>query len=88
MDFDEAVVGGEGFSLHVETIAAKGKIAGGELAGIVGREGAMELDGIAREFDGGFEREAVRAGDFEAEFSGVALRQERESEKEKAEVEP
>ena len=79
---------GEGFALDLETIEAERKIAGDELAGVVGGERAVELEGVAGEFDGGFDGEAVGAGDFEAEFSGVALRQERESEKEKAEVEP
>ena len=73
--------------MSLETVVAEGKIAGGELAGIVGGESAMELNGVAGEFDGGFEGEAVGAGDLEAEFSGVALRQERESEEKNAEVE-
>jgi hypothetical protein len=47
----------------------------------------MELQGFTGEIDGSFEREGVRPGDFEAEFSGVALRQERESEKKDGEVE-
>ena len=91
MDFYQAVVGGKRFTLDLEAIASEGKIAEGEFAGLVGVEGTVKLEGVAGEFDGGFEREAVRAGDFEAELSGVALRfarkGERESEKENAEVE-
>jgi hypothetical protein len=45
------------------------------------------LVALAEQFDGGLERQAVGAGDFKAKFSGVALRQQRKSEKEKAEVE-
>jgi len=91
MDFDEAVVRGKRFTLDLETVAAEGKIAGGELAGIVGGEGAVELDGVAGKLDGSFEGDGVGAGDLEAEFSGIALRfagkGERKSEKENAEVE-
>ena len=47
----------------------------------------MEAEGVAGEFDGCLEGKAVRAGDFEAQLSSVALRQERKSEKEYAEVE-
>jgi hypothetical protein len=71
----------------LKAIEAERKIAHGELARIVGGERAMELQGVAGEFDGGFERKSVRAGDFEPELTGVALRRERESEEEKDEVE-
>ena len=47
----------------------------------------MELEGIAGEFDGCVEGKAVRARYFEAQLSSVALRKERKSEKENAEVE-
>ena len=80
MDFDDAIVAGEGFAANLETIAPEHEIAGDEVAGVVGGEGTVKLDGIAGKFDGGFERKTVGAGDFEAELSGVALRQERESE--------
>ena len=73
--------------MNLETIAAERKIAGDELAGIVGGEEPMELDGVAGKFDGGLDRKAVGPGDLEAKFSGVALRQEWESEEENAEVE-
>jgi hypothetical protein len=55
-------------------ISAKRKTAGDELAGVVGRKIAVKLEGVIREFDGGFEGKAVRAGHSEAQFSGVALR--------------
>ena len=73
MDFNDAVVGGEGFAIDLEAVASEGKIAGGELAGIIGGEGAVELERVAGEIDGGFEGEIVGAGDFEVELSGVAL---------------
>lgn len=92
MNFDQAVVRGEGFALDLEAVASEGEIAGGELAGVVGGERAVELEGVTGEIGGGFEGETVGAGDFEAELSGVALgvsrkREERKSEKEDAEVE-
>jgi hypothetical protein len=46
----------------------------------------VKLEGVAGEFDRGFDGEAIGASNFEAEFSRVALRQERESEKDNAEV--
>ncbi len=73
--------------LHLEAITTEKEIAGEDKAGIVGGEGAVELDGIACEFSRGFDGEAVRVGDFEAEFSGIALRQERESDEEEGELE-
>jgi hypothetical protein len=48
------------------------------------------LVALAEKFDGSLDWQAVRAGDFQAKFSGVALRVdakgERQNEKEKAEV--
>jgi hypothetical protein len=82
MNLDEAIVWREGFFLNLKAVWGEGKIADGQGAGIVGRKGAMELEGVAGKLDGGFERKAVGSGDVEAEFSGVALRQERESEEE------
>ena len=79
MDFDDAIVAGEGFAANLETIAPEREIAGDEVAGVVGGENSVKLYGVAGKFDGGSERKAVRAGDFEAELSGIALRQERES---------
>jgi hypothetical protein len=87
MDFYEAVVGGKRFLLHAEAVAAERKIASRDFAGIVGGEGAIELERVAGKFDGGFEREAVRAGDFEAEFPGVALGDERKGQERKNEEE-
>jgi hypothetical protein len=46
-----------------------------------------KLVALADEFDRGFEREAVGVGDFEAELSRVALREERKSKEENSEVE-
>jgi hypothetical protein len=37
----------------------------------------VELRGFAGKFDGPFDTEAIKVGDFEAELSTVALRQER-----------
>lgn len=66
----------------METVATEGEIAGDELAGIVSGEGTVELDGVTGEFGGGFQGEAVGAGDFEAELSRVALRADRKGEEE------
>ena len=73
MDIDEAVVGGKGFTLDLEAVTAERKIANDELAGVVGGEGAVELETVAGEFDAGLERKIVGAGDFQAEFSGIGL---------------
>ena len=69
-NFDEAFVGGKTFVQHFEAIKAEGEIAGSDEADIVGRESAMKLDGVTGEFCGRFKSEAIRVGDFEAEFSG------------------
>ena len=87
MNFDDAIVAGEGFAANLETIAPEHEIAGDQVAGVVGREGTVKLDGVAGKFDGGLERKTVGAGDFEAKLSGVALRQQRESKQEDGEVE-
>ena len=92
MDFDEAVVCGERLTLDPEAIASEEQVAGDELAGLVRRERAVELEGITGEFDGSFQWQAVGTDDLEAEFSGVALGvdrngQERESDEQEAEVE-
>jgi hypothetical protein len=88
---NDGVVGREGFAMDLESVASERKIAGGELAGIVGGEGAVELEGVTGEIDGGFEGETIGAGDFEAKLSGVALgvdgNGERENEEQDAEVE-
>jgi len=73
IDFDDAVVRGEAFAVNLKAIASEEEITDGELAGIVGGEGAVELKGVAGEVGGGFDREAVRPDDVQAEFSGVAL---------------
>lgn len=88
MDFDEAVVGSKTRVLHPQLVAGKGKVPGGELASIVCAEEAVELDGVTGEFDRGFDRTAIRAGDFEAQLASVALRQKRKSDEEDAEMEP
>ena len=86
-DFDETVVGSEALILNFEAVEAEGKIAGDREAGVVGGEGAMELQGVTGEIDGSFDGLPVGTGDFEAEFSGVALSQERKSEEKKSDVE-
>lgn len=92
VDFDEAVVEGEILLVNLEAIDAERKIAGDGESRVVGGEGAMELESVTGEIDGSLDGLAVRAGDFQAEFSGVALRaaaksQEREREEENGEVE-
>ncbi|HWY22793.1 MAG TPA: hypothetical protein VNX26_16315 [Candidatus Acidoferrum sp.] len=92
MDFDEAIVRGEGFAMDLEAVASEEQVARDELAGVVSGERAVELEGVAGEIDRGFDREAVGADNFEAKFSGIALgvdnkSQERESEEQDAEVE-
>jgi hypothetical protein len=87
MDFDKAVVRREGFPLDTQTVTGERKIAGDKLAGLLGGKSAVELEGVAGEFDGGFQRKTVRTGDFEAKLSGVALREERKSKQEDGEVE-
>lgn len=87
MDIEETVVRGKRFALDLEPVASERKIASGELAGAVGGERTVEAEGVAGEFDGCLEGKAVRAGDFEAHLSSVALRKKRKSEKEHAEVE-
>jgi hypothetical protein len=47
----------------------------------------VELDGITGKFHSGFEREAAGTDHLEVKLSGVALREERESEEKNAEVE-
>jgi hypothetical protein len=73
--------------LDLDLVDAVGQALGIEVALIVGSEGVAILVALADEFDRGFEREAVGVGDFEAEFSGVALREERKSKEEDSEVE-
>ena len=73
--------------MNVEAVASERKVAGGELAGVVGGERAVELESVTGEFDGGFERKGVWTEDFEAEFSGVALGGDGGSEEQKSEDE-
>ena len=80
MNFDQAIVGRERFAVDLKAVGGEGKIADDEGAGIIGGEGAVELQGVTGELDGGFEGEAVGAGDFEAKLSGVALGEEGEGE--------
>ena len=86
MDIDDAIIGRKRFAANLEAVESEVKIADGELACVVGSERAMELEGIVGEFDRGFERKAVGAGDFEAELSGVALGHDGESKQEKSDV--
>jgi hypothetical protein len=87
VDFDEAVVGSETCVPNLEPIEAEGKIADHGKAGIVGAESAVELYGVVRNIDRSLYRRCVWAGDFEAKFSGIALRQEGKREEEESEVE-
>jgi len=69
-----------------------GQASGIEVALIIGGDGMAIVIALADEFNRGFEGKSIRAGDFEAEFAGVALgverkSEERESEDEDAEVE-
>lgn len=86
-DFDGAVIGREAFLLYFEAVYAERKIANDGHAGIVRGKRAVELNGVAREIDGSLEWMAIRAGDFYAQFSRIALRKERESDEENREVE-
>lgn len=87
MDRDEASVRREIRFLDCKFITSERKIADDEDAGVVGGEGALELDGVASEIDGSFDWLAVRADDFEVEFSRIALRKEREGEEKNREIE-
>jgi hypothetical protein len=66
------------FVLDLNVVDAEWNVAGGEASRRVGGIVTVELSDVAGKFDGAFDAEAVRAGDFEAEFSTVALRQERD----------
>jgi hypothetical protein len=68
-------------------VTAEGKIASGEFSGVVGGEGTVELKGLTGKFYRGFEADAAGTDDLEVKVSGIALRQERESEEENTEVE-
>jgi hypothetical protein len=87
VDRDEAGVRREVRFVDREFITSERKIADDGDAGIVGGEGALELDGVASEIDGSLDWLAVRADDFEVEFSGIALRKERDGEEKKHEIE-
>lgn len=63
--------------LDLNVVEAEWHVAGGEASGRVGGIVTVELSGFAGKFDGAFDTEAIRVGDFEAELSTVALRQER-----------
>ena len=73
MDLDDAVIGGKRLAAHLKPIEAEKKIAGHEVAGVVGGKRAAELKGVTGKVDKGLERKAVRACDFEAKFTRVAL---------------
>jgi hypothetical protein len=68
-------------------VTAERKIASGEFSGVVGGERTVELKGLTGEFYRGFEPDTAGTDDLEVKVSGIALRQERESEKENTEVE-
>jgi hypothetical protein len=87
MDLDHAVVSGKRFASNLEMVTAERKIASGEFSGVVGGERTVELEGLTGEFYRGFEADAAGTDDLEVKVSGIALRQERESEKENTEVE-
>jgi len=78
VDRDEAGVRGKVRLVDCKFITSERKIADDGDAKIVGGEGALEPDGVARKIDGSPDWLAVRADDFEVEFSGIALRKERE----------
>jgi hypothetical protein len=63
--------------LDLNVVEAEWHVAGGEASGRVGGIVTVKLSGVAGKFDGALDAEAVRIGDFEAEVSTVALRQER-----------
>ena len=63
--------------LDLNVVEAEWNVAGGEASGRVGGIVTVELSGVTGKFDGTSDAEAVRIGDFEAELSTVALRQER-----------
>jgi hypothetical protein len=87
MDLDGAVVGSEIWFVDLKAILGEREIADDEEAGIVGGEGAMELESVTGEIDGSLDGLAIGAGDFEAKLSGIALRQEWEREEKDGEVE-
>ena len=87
MDLDDALERRERFALDPQTIAAEMKIASDQFAGVVSGKRAMKLGRITGKLDGRLDGETVRAGDFDAKFSDVTLRQERKSEQENAEME-
>jgi hypothetical protein len=76
--------------LNLNLVHTVGQAPSTQVALIVRREGVVVLVALAEKFDGSLDWQAVRAGDFQAKFSGVALRVdakgERQNEKEKAEV--
>ena len=65
MNLDGSIVGGKTLHLHFHTIAGKGQIADDQKAGIVSGEGAVELDGVAGEIDGGLNGLGVWPGNLE-----------------------
>lgn len=87
MDRDEAGVRREVRFVDCRFITSERKIADDGDAGIVGGEGALELDGVAGEIDGSLDWLAVRADDFEVQFSRIALRKQREGKEKKHEIE-
>ena len=87
MDRDEAGVRREVRFVDRKFITSERKIADEGDAGIVGGEGALELDGVASEIDGSLDWLAVRADDFEVEFSRIALRKQRQGKEKNHEIE-
>jgi len=70
--------------LNLNAIKAKRKIAGGQLAGIIGGKETVILSSVAGEINRCFYPEAVGVRNFEAKFSGVALAQQWESKQEES----
>ena len=87
MDRDETGVRREVWFVDCKFITSERKITDDGDAGIVGGEGALELDGVASEIDGSLDWLTVRADDFEVEFSGIALRKERERKEKNHQIE-
>src|SRR5205807_984903 len=80
-DFQHAVVTGETFVRDVQAIQAKRETASGECARIVGLVGTAKLGAVTGEFNLCFKGKPGRVGDLEAEFSAVALPQQRQGRK-------
>ena len=76
--------------MDMNLVHAVGQAPGTQVALIIRGEGVAILIALAEQFDGSLDWQAVRAGNFQAKFSSVALRVdakgERQNEQEEAEV--